>query len=77
MKSIGKLLEEMGFNANAPLETQKAFFKHLVQDAESKQLKRQKIPKTEKKEQSAQMEFDLGGDKKVSQTNIEKHTVKI
>lgn len=66
MKSIGKLLEEMGFNANAPLETQKAFFKHLVQDAEAKQSKRQEIPKTEKKELPAQMEFDLDGDKKVS-----------
>ena len=66
MKSIGTLLKEMGFNADAPLETQKAFFKHLVQDAEAKQAKREKISETKEEELPAQMEFDLDESQKVS-----------
>lgn len=33
MKSLKQLFEEMGFNPRAPLEVQKAFFKHLVASA--------------------------------------------
>lgn len=35
MKSVGEILRELGFNPNAPLETQKAFLRHLVRTAES------------------------------------------
>ena len=66
MKSIGELLQEMGFNPDAPLETQKAFFKHLVQDAESKQAKREEISQTSQPEEPAQLEFDLDESQKVS-----------
>ena len=66
MKSIGEIMKEMGFNPDAPLETQKAFFKHLVQDADSKQQKRQEKVETPDKEEPAQLEFDLDTDKKVS-----------
>lgn len=34
MRQIGELLKELGFNKDAPLETQKAFLKHLVKAAE-------------------------------------------
>lgn len=34
MKSFGEILKEMGFNENAPESVQKAFFKHLAQQAE-------------------------------------------
>lgn len=34
MRHIGELLKELGFNKDAPLETQKAFLKHLVKAAE-------------------------------------------
>ncbi len=30
MKSIKEIMSELGFNADAPLDTQKAFFKNLV-----------------------------------------------
>lgn len=66
MKSIGEMMKEMGFNPNAPLETQKAFFKHLIQDADSKQAKRQEKVETSIKDKPAQLEFDFDGDKKVS-----------
>ena len=62
MKSIGEMLNEMGFNADAPLDTQKAFFKHLVQDADAKQVKRQENLKTKEKDKPAQLEFNLDDD---------------
>ncbi len=30
MKSTKNFLDELGFNKDAPIETQKAFFKHLI-----------------------------------------------
>lgn len=66
MKSIGELMKEMGFNPDAPVETQKAFFKHLVKDADSKQQERQRKSETVTEEKPAQLEFDLDTDKKVS-----------
>lgn len=33
MRRIGDLMKEMGFNKDAPLETQKAFIRHLIQAA--------------------------------------------
>lgn len=66
MKSIGELMLELGFNANAPLESQKAFLKHLVQDAEQNSMKRPEKIKTEEKEEPLQMEFRFSEDQKVS-----------
>ena len=33
MRSIGELMKEMGFNKDAPIETQKAFIRHLISAA--------------------------------------------
>jgi len=33
MRSIGDLMKDMGFNAEAPVETQKAFIRHLIRAA--------------------------------------------
>lgn len=33
MRSIGDLMKEMGFNKDAPMETQKAFIRHLIRAA--------------------------------------------
>ena len=33
MRPIGDLMKDMGFNADAPLETQKAFIRHLIRAA--------------------------------------------
>lgn len=30
MRPVGDLMKEMGFNKDAPLETQKAFIRHLI-----------------------------------------------
>lgn len=38
MRHVGDLLKELGFNKDAPLETQKAFLKHLVKAAEQPKL---------------------------------------
>jgi hypothetical protein len=35
MKSVGEILTELGFNKDAPLETQKAFVRHLIKQAET------------------------------------------
>ena len=33
MRRIGDLMKDMGFNADAPIETQKAFIRHLIAQA--------------------------------------------
>jgi hypothetical protein len=33
MRRVGELLKDLGFNPDAPLETQKAFVRHLVRAA--------------------------------------------
>jgi len=53
MHSLKKIMEEMGFNKDAPIETQKAFLKHLIASAKEVQVK--KVP-----EQQVQLELDLG-----------------
>ena len=69
MKSFGKILDELGFNPESSMETQKAFFKHMAQMADSKTLKSQEKQKTSKPV-GTQLEFDLNftntKDKKVS-----------
>jgi hypothetical protein len=34
MRKVGDLMKELGFNKDAPVETQKAFIRHLVKAAE-------------------------------------------
>lgn len=57
MKSVGEILKELGFNKEASLETQKAFFKHLAQTTDTKVLKSSVKKKTEVT--LGQMEFNL------------------
>jgi hypothetical protein len=33
MRSIGELMKDMGFNKDAPIDTQKAFIRHLIRAA--------------------------------------------
>jgi hypothetical protein len=33
MRRIGDLMKDLGFNKDAPIETQKAFIRHLIQAA--------------------------------------------
>ena len=69
MKSAGEILKDLGFNPEASMETQKAFFKHLAQMADSKTLKTQAKQQTQISK-GTQLEFDLNStyekDKKVS-----------
>lgn len=69
MKSFGEIMKELGFNPEASLETQKAFFKHMALRADAKTLKSQNKVSTSKNP-TEQLEFDLsvtnGPDKKVS-----------
>lgn len=53
MRRIGDLFKELGFNKDAPLETQKAFVRHLVNEAD-KSANPIPILKTE----GAQLSFD-------------------
>ena len=49
MKSTKKILEELGFNKDAPLSTQKACLKNLSREATSQEFTRKKtIPKEDK-----------------------------
>lgn len=66
MKSAADILKEIGFKPDASIDVQKAFFKHLVKVADTNQLKREEKPKTEKKPEPIQLEFDLGETKRVS-----------
>jgi hypothetical protein len=68
MRSIKELMEEMGFNKDAPVETQKAFIKHLI--ASANQLDQTKVEPTPAQKKNIeiapiQLEFDLG-DRRVS-----------
>lgn len=60
MKSVGEILKDLGFNKDAPLETQKAFVRHLIKQAEI--TKPTPIPEanTEKSvtESNGQLSFD-------------------
>ena len=37
MRSIGELMKDMGFNKDAPIDTQKAFIRHLIKAANENQ----------------------------------------
>jgi hypothetical protein len=37
MRSIGELMKDMGFNKDAPVDTQKAFIRHLIKAANENQ----------------------------------------
>jgi uncharacterized protein YaeQ len=78
MRSMKEIMEEMGFNKDAPLESQKAFVKHLIAAANAAD-NRQKFPqtlsqknkveaavKTNTKQEDRQLSFDLPEDKRVS-----------
>ena len=56
MKSLGELMKEMGFNKDAPIETQKAFFRHLINAANGAQFNR-KPP--DQRRASEQLSFNL------------------
>ncbi|MCB0350922.1 MAG: hypothetical protein KDD38_07050 [Bdellovibrionales bacterium] len=72
MKSIKQLMEEMGFNPNAPLSLQKAFIRHLIASANETAPPKEEIkPATSpnertKLETSVQLEFEFPEDKRVS-----------
>lgn len=63
MKSIGELMKEIGFNKDAPYETQKAFIKQLINNAYNKDLKTKDNLKTKlgnvNEKLEAQLHFDL------------------
>jgi hypothetical protein len=73
MQSLKKIMEEMGFNKDAPLETQKAFIKHLIAAANHQAPPPTTVPaKVQAKEnkkastQVEQLSFDLSDNKRVS-----------
>jgi len=57
MRKVGDLLKDMGFNENAPIETQKAFFRHLVAKAALPRTPSQP-PKAEEPKTGEQLAFD-------------------
>lgn len=60
MQRIGDLLKELGFNKDAPLETQKAFVKHLIQAAErpTQPIPQEKVETVTEKLPPTQLSFD-------------------
>ena len=58
MRSIGDLMKDMGFNADAPVETQKAFIRHLISAANS--VAQSPLPNrsTTAKQVDSQLSFD-------------------
>ena len=65
MRQIGNLLKELGFNKDAPIESQKAFVRHLLQHAETVRIlnSRPETPSLEVEKQivtetSTQLSFD-------------------
>jgi hypothetical protein len=70
VKSTKEILKELGFNAEAPLQTQKAFLRHLVKAAQAMTpISTQACASnacTEKPELMTQLEFDLSDKKRVS-----------
>ena len=66
MKSIGEIMKELGFNAEAPAETQKAFIRHLIKEANANSLEIQSNIETKPDVTPVQLSFDLDPDQKVS-----------
>jgi hypothetical protein len=68
MQSLKKIMQEMGFNKDAPIETQKAFLKHLIAAAnqthtQTEAKTTQPAPKLEPiktHQPQEQLELDLG-----------------
>jgi len=65
MRPIGDILKELGFNKDAPLGTQKAFFRHLVQHAETVRIENSRMENANSEmqkqnvtETSTQLSFD-------------------
>ncbi|MCB0341560.1 MAG: hypothetical protein H6626_11550 [Pseudobdellovibrionaceae bacterium] len=63
MKHVGQILEELGFNKEAPLSTQKAFLKHLEQAAQDlrpvNHVKPEPQPEKNRASQPLQLSFDF------------------
>ena len=67
MKSLKQVMEEMGFNKKAPIESQKAFFNHLIGKANiQKQTSKKSQVKTKAQPDNSQLEFVFKEDKQVS-----------
>ncbi|OFZ13799.1 MAG: hypothetical protein A2Z20_06030 [Bdellovibrionales bacterium RBG_16_40_8] len=71
MHSLKQIMEQIGFDKDAPIETQKAFIRHLISRANDQSVakKKQKVPqKNETKicEKDQQLEFVFNEDKQVS-----------
>ncbi len=59
MRSFGELLKELGFNADASEDAQKAFFKHLVKAAEVPLPTPPVVPKKKSEPQQMEFQFDV------------------
>ncbi len=66
MKSAAHILKDLGFNPDSSLAVQKAFVKHMVQQADAKQLKREAKPQTKIITEPIQLEFNFEESKRVS-----------
>jgi hypothetical protein len=66
MKSAAQILKELGFNPDSSPEVQKAFLKHLVQQAGPNHAKNEEKPRTKSKQEPAQLEFNFDDKKRVS-----------
>jgi hypothetical protein len=66
MKSAAQILKELGFNPDSSMGVQKAFFKHLAQQADANQAKREEKPQTKVKSEPVQLEFNFDDKKRVS-----------
>lgn len=70
MKSVGELMQELGFNKNSSLDVQKAFVKNLIQAAAEAAPAPTPIHVGQPKPAPLQLEFDFNQpedtDKKVS-----------
>jgi hypothetical protein len=74
MKSVGELFKELGFNKDAPLETQKAFIKHLISAVNQstnhpvaeQQVQAAPASKIVAAKKGEQLEFDFSESKRVS-----------
>jgi hypothetical protein len=58
MHKVGDLLKELGFNKDAPLETQKAFLRHLVAKAEAPRTPPPVVATSPAVQEPVQLSFD-------------------
>lgn len=56
MRRIGEIMEDLGFDKNGSVETQKAFIKHLIKAAQVTQIDRKTKPLVQ---EPVQLSFDL------------------